>query len=149
MNRKRSYPSSLVLPVGILSLMGCHLPQQRADVEQIPQITKLVEKATAVPQVHRFRKPRRDERARILRRLSARCDQLIADIRARGASAEALTGSVPEDRQAVTADIQLLEMSLTQLAIAARKGDVGAIRSAHATVVAAYTLTHNPIEPVE
>ena len=149
MNRRRSYPSCLVLLVGILFLMSCQAPQQRIGVEQIPQITKLVEKATAVPQVHRFRKPLRDQQARILQCLAAQCDRLIADIRARGVSAEALTGMLPEEQQAVTADIRLLEMPLAQLAIAARKRDVGAIRSAHATVVATYTLAQSQIEPAE
>jgi hypothetical protein len=123
---------------------GCQPTKRRADIQQIPQITELVEKATAPPPVHRFRKPLREERARILHQLSAECDRMIADIRGLGVNTEALTGSVSEGQRAMTADPDSLEASLARLAQAAREGNNDAIRAAHTTALAAYARVRQP-----
>ncbi|UCE60272.1 MAG: hypothetical protein JSU63_00695 [Phycisphaerales bacterium] len=134
MFRLRMHLLGFVALAGVVVLAGCKTPQSTASTEQIPKITKLYEKATAV-QVHRFRKPLRDERARILRMLSEECDTMIANMRGSEASAEALTGDVVEGD---TTRTPTLERALAQIGVAAREGDMRALRSAHEAALSAY-----------
>jgi len=116
----------------IVVLAGCQTPESTTSVGQIPTITKLYEKATAV-QVHRFRKPLRERRARALRQLATECDAMIADLGGTEASAEALTGSVAEESS------PSLKRALAQLSAAAREGDDQAMRTAHRSALTAYS----------
>ena len=127
-----------VLAVGVAVGIGCRAPEPKTGAGPMPRITKLVERATADPGVHRFRKPLRDERDRILRQLSTECERMAADLRTAAVSAEALTGSVPEGPTAARPNTGALETALRQLADAAHRGETAAIRSAHQVALAAY-----------
>jgi len=104
---------------------------------QMTRITELYERTTAPPQVHRFRRPLRDDRDRALRALAAECDRLVAGLRTEGVTAEALTGP-PGEQSDTSADTAPLETALANLATAARADDTRAMRSAHAAARTAY-----------
>ncbi len=123
----------------LVIIVGCQPSEQTAQVQQMSKISVLVEKATAPPPVHRFRKPVRDAHNRVLRQLAAECDRMIADMGSSRATATALTGSPQQQESGTKASVaneRLLD-ALSRLSTAASAGNVSDIRASHADVVAA------------
>ena len=142
MRTSRPYRWLAALAAGVF-ITGCAstgpvADDTKAGIQQIPRISKLCAKATARPATHRFRKPLRDERARLLRQLSAECDRMIANLHTQDVSAEALTGTTPGQQQALDSNARSLQSSLAELATAARRGDNRAMETAHSAALAAY-----------
>jgi hypothetical protein len=133
----KSCMCGLTLVTQTLLVVGCQAPQQRSDRQQIPQITRLVEKVTAAPSVHRFRKPLRDERTRILRQLATECDRLAADVQTWAGTAE-LTTADTQQQDMVQQNIRSLREALRNLRGAADSGDMRSVRSAHTAATTAY-----------
>lgn len=145
MNRWRTRPCSAVSVAGIMLVVGCQAPQRDTSARQIPRITKLCQKATAT-RVHRFRKPLRDEHARVLRQLVIECDRLAADVGTWEGSAE-LTATNAEQQGAIRTDIRSLGTALTELRAAAGKGDTRSVRSAHSAALTAYARIGDVMNP--
>ncbi len=136
MNLSKPLLWGAALLVAMMSATGCQSTRSSANVDGIPRITKLCRKVSA-PQVHRFRKPVRDERARVSRLLSRECDRLIADAATWESSAE-LTAIGADAQDSVCADIQELVASLEELRDAANTGQTRSMRAAHDAATAAY-----------
>ncbi|MBN1491200.1 MAG: hypothetical protein JXA69_14905 [Phycisphaerae bacterium] len=107
-----------------------------ADAGRIPKVTALYEKASKV-HVHRFRKPLRDEQARLLRALATECDVMLAEMATWDTDA-ALTAATDAEREGVRSDVTKLETSLQSLRAAADSQSIGSMRTAHTDAVAAY-----------
>ncbi len=123
-------------------LAGCQAPpsdssQARMDADGIPQVTALYKEITHQP-VHRYRKPVRDRRARMLRLLQTECDRLLADVQTWDSSAE-LTAASPADQNVMRSQIASLQSSLETMRSAVASSNISAIRSSHSQAVAAYT----------
>ena len=123
----------------VIMLAGCRTPQANTNMQQIPQITKLYQKATST-QVHRFRKPLRDEQARALRMLATECDRMLAELGTEGVSAEALTGTGTEGAPPNGS----LQAALVGLREAANQGDLRKVHAAHAAAASAYAQRDEP-----
>jgi len=120
-------------------LMGCAAAQPDEKVQQIPRVTALAGKITAPAPVHRFRKPVRDERARLQTHLADECNRMAESLRAQDVSAQALTGTLPEEQKATAAEADTLETALDRLSAAARQGQIRDIRAAHKQALSAYS----------
>ncbi len=116
---------------------GCQTSGPSVGTNAMPQITRLYQKASA-PKVHRFRKPVRDEHARICRLLASECARLIADVGTWESSGE-LTATDTAGQDALRTDIRTLRSSLEQLRHAATVGNANAMRSAHSSATSSYT----------
>jgi len=133
----------LVSGLALALVAGCQSLQpsgsaSRMDSVGIPRVTALYEKATAQRHnVHRFRKPYRDEQARLLIRLEKECDRMLADVQTWGSSAE-LTAAGETEQKALRDDMSTLQTSLEGLRTAAAKADTSSMRSAHARALDAY-----------
>lgn len=102
----------------------------------IPHVTPLY-RQIADTHVHRFRKPIRDEHARLARELAVACDDLIARTAAWDRLVP-LTSTQPADWNTLRADIATLRRSLAALRDAARTSHAGGMQRAHDRALAAY-----------
>ena len=146
---KRWASTIAVLGLFFLPLLcGCQSAPRGARhvataTDRIPEVTALYEKATVTTHnVHRFRKPHRDERARLLRELDRACQDMVAALQSDRSSAQALTGNAAAE-PTVPAAAEELEQSLGELAAAARNGDDRAMKSAHTSALGAYSRLHD------
>lgn len=131
-----------VLLASVLTV-GCASPGRVVDAgpsigvgDGIPRITALYKRATE-HHVHRFRKPLRDERARLLRELATECDRLLADMGSRDWDA-GLIASRSGEQESDLADAGPLRASLVNLRAAAAKGNLRELERAHSSAAAAY-----------
>lgn len=134
--------TSKVLPVILFAgfgLAGCASAPKAATHDEsrgMPRITALYNQASDI-HVHRYRKPIRDEHARLARELAQECERMLTDMQTWERSAT-LTSTSAENRNAIRTDMTAMRDSLEELREAARNADQGCMQSAHSKALAAY-----------
>ncbi len=128
------YLLPVVFCAGCASTTATRAPQ--GGQAELPVLTALQERATR-PQRLSFKKPIRDDRARAMRQLALRADEMLAESESWDDDVRLTSLSAPERDEARSA-VEEFRTSLRDLRSAAGTGNRAAVRSRHAAVVASY-----------
>lgn len=143
--------AAIVFAAGCLSLSGCTARTKGTQVAQTPtgmhQIEALFDQATE-PHRRAVRKPIREKRARAMRMLAIKAEQLATETQAWESDAHLISIDAA-DRDEVRVTVATFRDSLEQLRQAAERGSISDLRTHYGAVATSYRRLSRITETVE